>query len=62
MTLQERSPKEIKAYVDGYNACYKKFCELLDEKPERAKAIMGANVSAVNLVSELKGENKCQTV
>jgi len=51
-----RTEEEIKAYVEGYNACYKKFCELLDKEPERAKAIMGVNVSAVNLVSELKGE------
>jgi len=58
MTLQERSPKEIKAYIDGYNACYKKFCEELErESVERAKAVMECMVYAVNSTGDMKGES-----
>ena len=27
--MRARTEAEIKAYVDGYNACYKQFCECL---------------------------------
>lgn len=30
--LRKRTPEEIKAYVDGYNACYEQFCECLKNR------------------------------
>lgn len=30
--LRKRTPEEIKAYVDGYNACYERFCECLKNR------------------------------
>ena len=30
--LRKRTPEEIKAYVDGYNACYERFCECLKSR------------------------------
>lgn len=27
--MNRRTDEEIKAYVEGYNACFKKFCEVL---------------------------------
>ena len=30
--LRKRTPEEIKAYVDGYNACYARFCECLKSR------------------------------
>ena len=58
MTIKKRSPKEIKAYIDGYNACYKKFCEELErESVEKAKAVMEeCMVYAVNSTGDMKGE------
>lgn len=53
--MTKRTPEEIKAYVDGYNACYKQFCEILadrrlnlQQKIDRMKLF----VSAVNGVAE----------
>ena len=31
--MRARTPSEIRAYVDGYNACYKQFCECLKKRP-----------------------------
>ena len=31
--MNARTPEEVKAYVDGYNACYRDFVEYLKEKP-----------------------------
>ena len=31
--MRARTESEIKAYVDGYNACYKQFCECLKIRP-----------------------------
>lgn len=30
MTLKQRTPKEKKAYLEGFNAAHKQFCEYLD--------------------------------
>lgn len=27
--MNRRTDEEIKAYIDGYNACFKQFCEVL---------------------------------
>lgn len=30
--LRRRTPEETKAYIDGYNACFKRFCECLENR------------------------------
>ena len=30
--LKKRTPEEIEAYVQGYNACYERFCECLKNR------------------------------
>lgn len=37
--MRARTEAEIKAYVDGYNACYKQFCECLKENTPKWKAV-----------------------
>lgn len=57
--MTKRTDEEIKAYVEGYNACFKQFCEIL---PHTRKYIgesiekMRHYVVAVNSVIEK--ENK----
>ena len=57
--MTKRTDEEIKAYVEGYNACFKQFCEIL---PHTRKYIgesiekMRQYVVAVNSVIEK--ENK----
>lgn len=57
--MRQRTDEEIKAYVEGYNACFKQFCEIL---PHTRKYIgesiekMRCYVVAVNSVIEK--ENK----
>ena len=47
--MKARTEAEIKAYVDGYNACYKQFCECLKVRPLwKAVEKMGLFVTAVN--------------
>lgn len=47
--MKARTEAEIKAYVDGYNACYKQFCECLKVRPLwKAVKKMGLFVTAVN--------------
>ena len=29
--MTKRTEEEIKAYVEGYNACFKQFCEVLPQ-------------------------------
>ena len=37
--MRARTEAEIKAYADGYNACYKQFCECLKENIPKWKAV-----------------------
>ncbi|MBO5967295.1 MAG: hypothetical protein J6S14_02220 [Clostridia bacterium] len=48
--LRIRSPEEVRAYVDGYNAAYKQFCECLKGRKSILDAIrkMEILVAAVN--------------
>ena len=53
MKLKMRTFEEMKAYVDGYNACYKQFKECLkDRAVMNATAMMEVFVAAVNGVVE----------
>ena len=57
MELIRRTDAEIKAYADGYNDAFERFCECLKERP-LTKAIkkMQVFVDAVNNIIEPKGE------
>ncbi len=47
--MRARTEAEIKAYIDGYNACYKQFCECLKVRPLwKAIKKMDLFVTAVN--------------
>ena len=41
--MRARSPQELKAYIDGYNACFKQYTEILDAK--RYPAATAAQIS-----------------
>lgn len=53
--MRARTEAEIKAYADGYNACYKQFCECLKENIPKWKVIkkMGLFVTAVTSCVEV---------
>lgn len=50
MTLKMRTPEEMKAYVEGYNACNEMFRKYLEQKRSVENAIetMDVIVAAVN--------------
>ena len=56
--MVQRTESEIKAYVDGYNACYKDFTECLKNRKSLVDAVRKMNVflSAVNAVVEKEGD------
>ena len=53
--MRARTEAEIKAYADGYNACYKQFCECLKENIPKWKVVkkMGLFVTAVTSCVEV---------
>ncbi len=53
--MRKRTAAEIRAYIDGYNACYVKFCELLRGHAPDAVEKMELYLMAVNSVIE-KGD------
>ena len=52
--MRQRTEGEIKAYVDGYCACYKQFCEYLRNRKSVREAVekMELLVTAVTNVAE----------
>ena len=54
MNLKMRTSEEMKAYVDGYNACNKQFRECLKNRKSVVDAVkkMDVFVAAVNGVVE----------
>ena len=56
--MVQRTESEIKAYVDGYNACSKYFTECLKNRKSLVDAVRKMNVflSAVNAVVEKEGD------
>lgn len=54
----KRTESEIKAYVDGYNACYKDFTECMKNRKSLVDAVRKMNVflSVVNAVVEKEGD------
>lgn len=62
--MMMRTESEIKAYVDGYNACYKDFRECLKSRKSLADALQKMNVllGAVNAVVDYEcGEERKET-
>ena len=53
MELHKRTADEISAYVDGYNASYKQFCECLKGRRSVVDAVrkMGKYVDIVNNIA-----------
>ena len=62
--LKQRTPGETKAYVEGYNAAYKQFCEYLKGKNTIRGAVenMKVLVAAVNGASMKWEEMTCSDV
>ena len=61
--MRARTEAEIKAYADGYNACFKQFKECLKGRKSVIDSIrkMELFVTAVNNCLEVKDEqNDCQ--
>ena len=59
--MRARTQEEIKAYVEGYNSCFERFCEILDKgRNYNREAInrMKIFVTAVNSVVEVEEEGK----
>ena len=47
--MEARTEAEVKAYADGYKACYKEFCQCLkNNTAEQAIKKMGVFVVVVN--------------
>lgn len=53
-----RTPKEIKAYADGFNDCYKNFTKYLKKGQEYALEEMELIRTAVNNVAKMMDEVK----
>ncbi len=55
--MNARTEEEKLAYVKGYDACYKQFCECLRMKPfEMAMTAMAYTHFVVNATVEKEGE------
>lgn len=56
--IKARTPDEIKAYIDGYNACFGHFTECLRNRKSVVDAVrkMEKYKAAVNGVVEYGGE------
>lgn len=52
--MEARTESEIKAYVEGWNACYKQFCECMKHRKSVIDAVrkMELFTTAVNGVVE----------
>lgn len=62
--MRARTEAEIKAYADGYNACYKQFCECLKENIPKWKAVkkMELFVTAVTSCVEVADTPQTENV
>lgn len=57
--MKQRTDEEIKAYVEGYNACFKRFCEVLPHSRKYiGKAIDEMRLYVVAVNSTINKENK----
>ena len=60
--MNKRTNEEVKAYVDGYNACYDRFVEVLMQRGSVTKAIEKMNMfkEATNSVLLTENVGMCQ--
>ena len=60
--MNKRTNEEVKAYVDGYNACYDRFVEVLMQRGSVTTAIrkMEMRKEAVNSVLLTENVGTCQ--
>ena len=60
--MKARTKEEVKAYVDGYNACYDRFVEILMQRGSVTKAIekMDMFKEATNSVLLTENVGTCQ--
>lgn len=60
--MTKRTNEEVKAYVDGYNACYDRFVEILMQRGSVTTAIgkMEMQKEAVNSVLLTENVGMCQ--
>ena len=60
--MNKRTDEEVKAYVDGYNACYDRFVEVLMQRGSVTKAIEKMNMfkEATNSVLLTENVGNCQ--
>ena len=58
--MVQRTESEIKAYVDGYKACYNNFCECLKERKSVVDAVrkMEIYLAAVTGVVEERRQDE----
>ena len=58
--MARRTEDQIRAYVDGYNACFHQFCECLKDRKSVMGAVKKMNLykDAVNNVVEKGGKNE----
>lgn len=58
--MTRRTPEEIKAYIDGYNDCFNRFCECLKGRKSVMDAIRKMRVckDLVNRVVEAREESE----
>ena len=57
--MEVRTESEIKAYVDGYKACYKTFCECLKNRKSVSDAVRKMNIylaAVTGMVEERSGD------
>lgn len=59
--MRARTEAEIKAYIDGYNACYKQFTECLKGRKSVVDAVKKMNLflTAVNNCVETAEQTDC---
>jgi len=56
--VRARTDSEMRAYIDGYNNCYKSFIELLNNNPsDKAIERMKMLLIATNSVLEREDDN-----
>lgn len=57
--MKRRTDEEIKAYVEGYNACFEKFCEVLPHSRKYiGEAIEEMRLYVVAVNSVINKENE----
>lgn len=54
--LRQRTESEMKAYIDGYSACFLTFCELLKKRKSVADAVRKMQIIAYAVTAVVEKE------